>query len=75
MKLAEKQFSKRRAIIEDKNKRKHNVNMFTYETGNGLYDIMIFSGGKFYRVNMGKWSNLITDIKPIHYMIEKHFSI
>lgn len=76
MKLAEKRFSKTFTIIEDKKGFKHNVEMFTYESGTGLYDIMLFDDGiKFYRVDMGKWGNLITDIKPIHYKIENHFNI
>lgn len=76
MKLAEKRFSKMLTVVLDKNKFRHTVDIFTYETGNGLYDIMMFDNGvKFYRVDMGKWGNLITDIKPIHYKIENRFNI
>ena len=76
MKLAEKKFSKTLTVVGDKNKFRHTVDIFTYETGNRLYDIMMFDNGmKFYRVDMGKWSNLITDIQPVHYRIENHFNI
>lgn len=76
MKLAESKFSKMFTIVEGKNGFRHNVEMFTYETGNGLYDIMLFDDDtKLYRVDMGKWSNLITDIQPVHYRIERHFNI
>lgn len=46
--------------------------LYTYETGNALYDVAIIDGVKFYRVNMGQWSN---DNKPIHCEIEKFFNI
>ena len=46
--------------------------LYTYETSNTLYDITIIDGMKFYRVNMGQWSNTV---KPIHHEIEKHFHI
>jgi hypothetical protein len=47
--------------------------LYTYETSNALYDITTIDGMKFYRVNMGQWSN--TSEKPIHYEIEKYFHI
>jgi len=49
--------------------------LYTYETSNTLYDIAIIDGMKFYRVNMGQWSNTIDNVKPIHCEIEKFFNI
>jgi len=46
--------------------------LYSYETSNALYDITIIDGVKFYRINMGQWSN---DNKPIHHEIEKFFNI
>jgi len=47
--------------------------LYTYETSNALYDITIIDGMKFYRVNMGQWSN--TNVTPIHCEIENFFNI
>lgn len=49
--------------------------VYSYESANALYDICIWEGRKFYRVNSGAWSNLISNITPIHVAIERHFNI
>lgn len=48
---------------------------YSYETHNSLFDIVVIEGSKFYRVNMGRLSQMISNIKPIHYEIEIHFGI
>lgn len=48
---------------------------YTYESIARIYDVMVIESVKYYRVNGGAWSNLITNIMPIHYEIERHFGI
>jgi len=49
--------------------------VYSYETHNALYNVLIIRGGKFYRLNCGPLSNLISAIRPIHYEIERKFGI
>lgn len=49
--------------------------IYSYESGNAIYDIAVVNGGKLYRTNGSVWSNLINSIKPIHCEIERHFNI
>jgi hypothetical protein len=48
------------------------VKLFYYETSTGLYDVFDVYGGRYYRINSGKWA---TSPHPIHYEIEKFFKL
>lgn len=48
---------------------------YSYIIHSTLHDVIIIEGMKFYRVNFGQLSNIISAIKPIHYEIENHFGI
>lgn len=51
------------------------MEQFTYESYGTLYDILVFQGTQFVRVNCGPLSNVISDWKPAHYAISDHFKL
>jgi hypothetical protein len=76
MNLSENNFSKTHILIRDRiTDELLSVPLFTYESHNGLFDVGICRGQRIYRVDSRQWSNLICDIKPIHYAIESHFNL
>ena len=51
------------------------ADLYTGRIGSDVYQIMLISGLRFYRVNDGPLSNLICDICAEHYDLEQHFGL
>ena len=51
------------------------MDQYTYDSHSTLYDVLVFEGSKFVRVNSGPLSIFISNWKPAHYAIERHFEL
>lgn len=51
------------------------MEQYTYESHSTLYDVLVFEGSKFVRVNCGSLSCMIDKWTPAHYEIERHFNL
>lgn len=49
--------------------------VYTYETHNALYDIVVIRGQRFARKNCGPLRFTINYWEPVHYEIERHFGL
>jgi len=49
--------------------------IYSYESKAKRYDVMIYNGLQFVRLNMGNWSNLVCDFKQTHYKILAHYKL
>ena len=75
MPLSIERFSKRDIRFKGADETMRYAKVYTYETHDKLYDVMIIDGLKLVRVNCGQLSNMISNWKPIHYKIEQHFNL
>ena len=75
MRTSPDRFSKCHTLFRGADDVLRNVEVYTYEAHNGLYDLLIIDGLKFVRVDMGQLSNMIDAWKPHHYKIEQHFNL
>jgi hypothetical protein len=76
MRLAKDRFYKGQFNFRrDEGGEMESVPLYTYETHNALYDVVVLDGAEYVRTNMGAWSNRIDAWHRIHYAIRSHFGI
>lgn len=75
MNLAKDRFYKGQYSYFDQDNKLVELPMFSYETKNGLYDIIDNNGALLVRTNTGHISQSIADWHRIHYEIMNHFQL
>ena len=75
MNLSQSRFFKSDSRFKGHDGRTRDATVYSYETHDALYDVLLIEGGKYVRVNCGQLSDMISSWKPIHYAIEAHFEL
>ena len=73
MRLSNNNYIKHTQEFREPHGDKNEVDVYSYETHNDLYDVCIWNGKYYYQKNYGGYS--YDDIKPIHMSIKKHYSL
>lgn len=49
--------------------------MYSYESKDKLYDLIVMNGEILVRTNCGPWSSSLADWSPIHLAIAQHYHV
>jgi len=75
MNLSDKNYYHSKIMVQPKNGERTEVDQYTYEANNALYDVMRFGKALFVRENSGPWSDRIDAWNRIHYEICNHYGL